>query len=257
MAPSTQPALVLGGASLCATLAILIVGAQQPGCAFFDWTFPAILAVQIGFALAAGFATGYRRPHNREPLKAGLGTSLVAGLSGFIFFGVAATGLLPAVCSEGVNGIGLFYLVIILIFFIAPAAVAGTAAGWLGGLLARTNRGRIALACMVVAGLALGVLLLLLQPLGSGVRGITKVNFCPSDPRSACVLEPFQAQITVHPPHSEQIVAMVASDERGRYQIALAPGGYEISAWGRNGRAGPIAITISANRYLTLELDAK
>src|SRR5260370_39210670 len=89
MAPSTQPALVLGGASLCATLAILIVGARQPGCAFFDWTFPAILAVQICFALAAGFATGYRRPHNREPLKAGLGTSLVAGLSRFIFFVVA------------------------------------------------------------------------------------------------------------------------------------------------------------------------
>src|SRR5260370_5929328 len=65
MAPSTQPAVVLGGASLYATLALLIVGARQPALAFFDWTFPAILAAQIGVAVAADVATDTDRPHRR------------------------------------------------------------------------------------------------------------------------------------------------------------------------------------------------
>lgn len=49
-------------------------------------------------------------------------------------------GLLPPVCSDAENGIGLSYLVAILIFFIAPVAIAGGAgAGWLGGVLARLH----------------------------------------------------------------------------------------------------------------------
>lgn len=135
---STQPVLVFGGASLCATLAVLLVGAQHPGCSYPEWSFPAILALQLCFALAAGFATCYRRPHNRVPVKAGLRTSLVASLSGFIFVGLAATGLVPAICFQGENGIGFFFLVLVLIFFIAPVAIAGgAAAGWLGGRLAQ------------------------------------------------------------------------------------------------------------------------
>jgi len=258
MAPSTQLALVLGGAGLCATLAVLLAGAQQPGCSFFEWSFPAILALQLGFALAAGFATGYRRLDNREPVKAGLKTSLIASLSGLILFGFVATALLPAPCVQGANGIGLFFLALILIFFIAPVAIAGgAAAGWLGGLLARANRGRIALACTLIAGLALCLLLLLHQPLGSGVRGIVTVRQCPPDPTSGCVLQPSKAQITVLMPNSEQLVSMTSSDELGRYQIALKPGKYVISARRDWFDTGPHAITISAESYLTLELDAK
>jgi hypothetical protein len=47
---------------------------------------------------------------------------------------------LPPVCSDAENGIALAYLVAILIFFIAPMAIAGGAgAGWLGGELARLH----------------------------------------------------------------------------------------------------------------------
>jgi hypothetical protein len=256
---TTQPVLVLGGASLCATLAVLLVGAQQPNCSFFDWMVPAIVALQLLFALVAGFATGYRQPRNPHSVNAGLRTSLVASLSGFILYGLGVAGLLPAICGEGAHGLGVFILVLTLIFFIAPVAIAGgAAAGWLGGLLARTNRGRIALACVLVAGLAVGLLLLLLQPLGSGVRGIVKVPLCNSYTNSDCVLQPSTAQITVHMPNSEQFVAMTSSDEHGHYQIALKPGKYLISATALSGSTtGPIAVTISANNYLTLELDAK
>src|SRR6202162_2190107 len=143
MAPSTKPALVLGSASLCATLAVLVAGAQQPDCSFFDWMFPAIVALQLCFALGAGFATGYRRPRNRHPPNAGLGTSLVAGLSGFIFFGFSLIGVSPTTCGS-YHGLAVFFVSLILVFIIAPVAIAGgAAAGWVGGLLARLKRGRI------------------------------------------------------------------------------------------------------------------
>src|ERR1700686_3023704 len=122
MVPSTRPALVLGSASLCATLAVLVAGAEQPGCSFFNWMLPAILALQLCFALAAGFATGDRHPHNWQPAPAGLGTNLIASLSGLILYGIAGTGLLPPVCGEGMNGLGVFLLAMILLFFIAPVA---------------------------------------------------------------------------------------------------------------------------------------
>jgi hypothetical protein len=139
MEPSIRPALVLGAASLCATLAILFAGAQQPGCSFFEWSLPVILALQLAFALVAGFAAGYRRPRDLEPLKAGLGTSLLASVSGFIFFSVAATGLLPGPCGQSSNRIAVLFLVLLLICVIAPVAAAGGAAiGWLGGFLSRT-----------------------------------------------------------------------------------------------------------------------
>lgn len=257
-APSAQPALVLGAASLCATLAILVAGAQQPGCSFFEWSLPAILALQLGFALAAGFVTGYRRPGNREPAKAGVGTGLVASLSGFVLFGIAATDLLPAPCGRSASSIGIGIFVLVLVLIIAPVAIAGGAvAGWLGGLLARTNRGRMVLACTLVAGLAIG-LMLLLETLGSGVRGIVKVPLCNTYTQSDCVLQPAAARITVYMPNSQQVVAMTSSDERGRYQIALKPGKYVILATALSGSTtSPIAITISANSYLTLELDAR
>src|ERR1700693_5990940 len=153
MAPSTKPALVLGSASLCATLAVILAGAKQPDCSFFDWMFPAIVALQLCFALAAGFATGYRQPRNRHPVNAGLGTSLVASLSGFIFFGFSLIGPSPGTCGS-YHGLAVF--------------------------LARLKRGRIALACTLVPGLALGLLLLLHQPFNSGVRGIVNVPLCSS-----------------------------------------------------------------------------
>jgi len=257
MAPSTKPALVLGSASLCATLAVILAGAQQPDCSFFDWMFPAIAALQLCFALAAGFATGYRRPHNREPVRAGLGTSLIASLSGLVLY-VGGMGLLPATCGETARALGVFFLASILLFFVAPVAiVGGAAAGWLGGQLARTNTGRIALACTLTGGLALCLLLLLHQPFNSGVRGIVKVPLCPYIPVNGCVLEPSAANITVHMPHSEQVVTMTSSDEQGRYQIALAPGKYEISAERYGFTTGAQAITINANSYITLELDTK
>ena len=187
-----------------------------------------------------------------------MGTGLVASLSGFVLFGIAATALLPAPCGRSASSIGIGIFVLILVLIIAPVAIAGGAvAGWLGGLLARTNRGRIALACTLVAGLAIG-LLLLLEYLGSGVRGIVKVPLCNTYTQSDCVLQPAAAQITVYRPNSEQVVAMTSSDERGRYQIALKPGKYVILATALSrSTTGPIAITISANSYLTLELDAR
>jgi hypothetical protein len=256
MAPSTQPAIVLGAASLCATLAVLVAGAQQPDCSFFDWMFPAIVALQLCFALGAGFATGYRQPRNRHPLNAGLGTSLVASLSGFIFIGFSLIGVLPGTCGS-YRGLAVFFVSLILVFIIAPVAIAGSAAaGWVGGLLARLKRGRIALACTLVPGLTLG-LLLLHQPFNSGVRGIVNVPLCSSYPTSRCVLQPSRASITVNMPHSEQLVGMTSSDDRGRYQIGLKPGKYEISAGQYGFSTGRIPITITANSYLTLELDAK
>ena len=260
MAPSTRPALVLGSASLCATLAVLLAGAEQPGCSFFNWTLPAILALQLCFALAAGFATGYRHPHNRESARAGLGTNLMASLSGLILYGIAGTGLLPPICGEDMNGLGVFVLTLMLLFFIAPVAVVGGgAAGWLGGLLARTTPGRIVLACTLIAGLAVSLLLILYQPPGSGVRGIVKAPLCPSDqwPTSGCVMKPSNARITVLLPEGEQVVAAVSSDDLGRYQISLAPGKYEIWAVGRYGVYTDLQeIRISQGNYLTLELDA-
>jgi hypothetical protein len=257
VAPSTRPAIVLGGASLCATLAVLVAGSQQPDCSFFDWMFPAILALQLCFALGAGFATGYRQPPNRDPLNAGLGTSLVASLSGFIFFVFFVTGVLPGTCGS-YHGLAVLFVSLILVFIIAPVAIAGgAAAGWVGGLFARLKRGRIALACTLVPGLALGLLLLLHQPFNSGVRGVVNVPLCSSYPTSRCVLQPSRASITVNMPHSEQLVGMTSSDDRGRYQIGLKPGKYEISAGQYGFSTGRIPITISANSYLTLELDAK
>jgi hypothetical protein len=233
------------------------VGAQQPGCSYPEWSFPAILALQLCFALAAGFATGYRQPRNPHSVNAGLRTSLVASLSGFIFFGFSLTGVLPATCSRE-HGLIVFLSSLFLILFIAPVAIAGgAAAGWLGGRLAQMKQGRIALACTLVPGLALALLLLLHQPFNSGVRGIVKVPLCSSYPTSGCVLQPSTASISVHMPHSEQLVAMTSSDDRGRYQVALKPGKYEISASQYGFDTGPIAITISANSYLTLELDAR
>jgi hypothetical protein len=218
--------------------------------------FPAIVALQLCFALAAGFATGYRRPRNRHPLNAGLGTSLIASLSGFIFFGFSLTGLLPTTCGS-YGGLTIFFVSLILVF-IAPVAIAGgAAAGWMGGFLARLKGGRIALACALVPGLALGLLLLLHQPFNSGVRGIVNVPLCSSYPTSRCVLQPSRASITVNMPHSEQLVAMTSSDDRCRYQIGLKPGKYEISAGQYGFSTGRIAITISANSYLTVELDAR
>jgi len=258
MGRSTQPSLILGGASLCATVAILVEGAWQPGCSFFPWMLPAILALQVCFALVAGFVTGYRPPGDREPVKAGLRTSLLGSLSGPILFAFAGTAILPPLCGEGVYPIGIFVLVLTLIFAIAPVSILGGAAvGWLGGQMARMNRGRITLACTLVIGLALSLLLLLHQPINSGVRGIVKVPICPFIPTNGCVLQPSIAHITVHMPNSEQVVAMTSSDERGRYQIALAPGKYEISAGQYGYDTGPQLITISANSYLRLELDAK
>jgi hypothetical protein len=219
--------------------------------------FPAIVALQLCFALGAGFATGYRQSHNSLPVNAGLGTSLVASLSGFIFFGFSLIGVLPATCGSD-HGLAVLFVSLILTFIIAPVAIAGSAAaGWSGGQLARVKGGRIALACTLVPGLALGLLLLLHQPLNSGVRGIVKVPLCSSYPTSSCVLQPSTASITVHMPHSEQLVAMTASDDHGRYRIALKPGTYEISAGQYGYSSGPIAITVSANSYLTLELDAR
>jgi hypothetical protein len=257
VAPSTRPAIVLGGASLCATLAVLVAGSQQPDCSFFDWMFPAILALQLCFALGAGFATGYRHPGNRNPINAGLATSLAASLSGLIFFGFSLTGVLPTSCGS-YGGLAVLFVSLILVFIIAPVAIAGgAAAGWVGGLFARLKRGRIALAGTLVPGLALGLLLLLHQPFNSGIRGIVNVPFCSSYPTTRCVLQPSRALITVNMPHSEQLVTMTSSDDRGRYQIGLKPGKYEISAGQYGFSTGRIPITISANSYLTLELDAK
>jgi hypothetical protein len=257
VAPSTRPAIVLGGASLCATLAVLVAGSERPDCSFFDWMLPAIVALQLCFALGAGFATGYHQPRNRHPLNAGLGTSLVASLSGFIFFGFSLTGLLPATCGSS-GGLTVFFVSLVLVFIIAPVAIAGgAAAGWTGGFLARLKRGRIALAGTLVPGLALGLLLLLHQPFNSGVRGIVNVPLCSSYPTTRCVLHPSRASITINMPHSEQLVTMTSSDDRGRYQIGLQPGKYEISAGQYGFSTGRIPITISANSYLTLELDAK
>lgn len=259
MAPSTKPALVLGSASLCATLGVLLAGAQQPGCSWFEWMLPAILGLQLCFALIAGFATGYRRPGNWEPVRAGLGTGLLASLSAFALVGLELTGLVPAVCGEGANGIGFGFLLLILIFFIAPVAIAGgAAAGGLGGLLAGANRRRVALACALVTGLVLGLLVVLdHQPFGSGVRGVVTVRKCPPDPTSVCLLQPAKAEITVRKPISQQDVAVTSSDENGHYQIALNPGTYLIMAYRDGLNSGPQAITVSADRYLVLELDAK
>src|SRR3979411_2588809 len=142
MTPATRPALVLGGASLCATLAVLLAGAQQADCSFFDWMFPAIVALQLCFALGAGFATGYRRPRTWHPVGAGLGASLVASLSGFIFFGFSLIGVLAARCGSD-HRLAVFFVSLILTFIIAPVAIAGgAAAGWSGGQLARVKGGR-------------------------------------------------------------------------------------------------------------------
>jgi hypothetical protein len=258
MRRSTRPALILGGACLCATVAILVEGAWQPSCSFFPGMLPAILALQLCFALMAGFVTGYRPPRDREPVRAGLRASLIGSLSGPILFALNGTAILPPLCAEGVYPIGIFILVLILIFAIAPVSILGGAAvGWLGGQMARMNRGRIALACTLVTGFALSLLILLHQPINSGVRGIVKVPLCPYIPTNGCVLQASIAHITVHMPNSEQLVAETASDEHGRYQIALAPGKYEISAGQYGFDTGPHLITISANNYLTLELDAK
>lgn len=259
MRPSSQSALVFGAAGLCSTLAVLLAGAQQPGCSWFEWMFPAILGLQLCFALIAGFATGYHRPGNWEPVRAGLGTGLVASLSAFALVGLAAIGLLPPVCGEAEYGLAFGFLLVILIFFIAPVAIAGgAAAGGLGGLLAGANWRRVALACALVTGLVLGLLLVLVnQPFGSGVRGTVTVRKCPPDPTSVCMLQPAKAEITVRMPNSQQAVAVTSSDQSGHYQIALKPGTYVITAHRDGFDTGPHAITISADRYLILELDAK
>ena len=260
MAPSTKPALVFGSASLCATLGVLLAGALQPGCSWFEWMLPAILGLQLCFALIAGFTTGYRRPGNWEPVRAGLGTGLLASLSAFALVGLGLTGIMPAACGEGATGLGFGLLLLILIFFIAPVAIAGgAAAGGLGGLLAGANWRRVALACALVTGLGLGLLLFLVnQPFGSGVRGTVTVSKCPPDPTSGCMVVPAaKANITVRKPNSQQAVAVTSSDQSGHYQIALKPGSYVITAQRDGLDTGPQAITVSADRYLVLELDAK
>jgi len=77
------------------------------------------------------------------------------------------------------------------------------------------------------------------------------------DPTSVCALFPAKAEITVRTPNGQQLVAVTSSDESGHYQIALKPGNYVISARRFGFETGPQAITISADSYLTLELDAK
>jgi hypothetical protein len=138
MARSTQLTLALGGASLVTTLTVLLVGSAQPACSFFGWLVPGVLALQLCFAFAAGFATGYLSPDQRHPVKAGLRTNLVASLSGFILYGLAATGVLPESCNRGTAIYGVGFLIVILVFFIAPVAIfGGAAAGWFGGWVAR------------------------------------------------------------------------------------------------------------------------
>src|ERR1700719_566234 len=260
MARSTQPALVLGGACLCATLAILLAGAGQPGCSFFLWILPAILALQLCFALVAGFVTGYRPPGDREPLKAGLRTNLIAGLSGPILFAIAATAFLPPVCGEYGHGFGTFVLVLVLTFLVAPVSVlAGAAVGWLGGQMARMNRGPIVLACALIPTVSLGVLLLLYQEPGSGIQGMVKATQCLSyttSPPTGCTLKPGKAEIIVINPQFNQTVADTWSDENGHYQISLPPGRYEIVAMVTYGlTTGLREISISKGTYAILELD--
>jgi hypothetical protein len=138
MAQSTQLTLALGGASLVTTLTVLLVGSAQPACSFSGWLVPGVLALQLCFAFAAGFATSYLPSDERHPVKAGLRTNLIASLSGFILYGLAAIGFLPAACSKGTAGLGVFFLIVVLVFFIAPVAIfGGAAAGWFGGLVAR------------------------------------------------------------------------------------------------------------------------
>jgi hypothetical protein len=260
MARSTQPALVLGGACLCATLAILVVGAQQPSCSFFEWMLPAILALQLCFALVAGFVTGYRPSRDREPQKAGLRTNLIAGLSGPILLALAGTAILPPPCGEGVYPIGVFVLVLVLTFLVAPVSILGGAAvGWLGGQMARMSRGPIALACTLIPSVALGLLLLAYQEPGSGVQGIVKATQCLSyttSPATGCTLKPAKAEVTVIDPEFNQTVADTYSDANGRYQISLPPGKYKIVAMVTYGLTTELKeINISKGTYLTLELD--
>ena len=141
MTPSSERALLFGGTSLITILAILFAGAAQQGCGFFPWMFPAILGVQLCFALGAGFITGPGSPGNREPLQAGLKTNAIASLSGPVFYAVAALNLLPPPCKDETGPLGILIVLLLLIFIIGPIAiVAGAAAGWAGGLLAHVNK---------------------------------------------------------------------------------------------------------------------
>jgi hypothetical protein len=138
MARSTPPGLVLGAAALCVSVAFLLAGAEQQGCSFFFWMFPAILALQLCFALAAGYATGYRGGGDREPLKAGMKTNLIAALSGLILYALAGFHMLPAPCRDEAAPLGVLVVALVLTFFIPPVAVlAGAGVGWLGAQMAR------------------------------------------------------------------------------------------------------------------------
>lgn len=138
MARSTPPGLVIGAVSLCVNIALLLAGAEQQGCSFFPWMFPAILALQICFAVAAGFATGYCGRGDREPLKAGMKTNLIATLSGLILYALAGFHMLPAPCKVEAAPLGVLVVPLVLTFFIAPVAVlAGAGAGWLGAQMSR------------------------------------------------------------------------------------------------------------------------
>jgi hypothetical protein len=103
--------------------------------------FPAILGLQLALALVAGFIAGYHPPNDWGPVKAGLGTNLMATLAAPGLAAVAVMNVLPAPCGEDAYPIGVFVVTLILFVGIGPAAtVGGAGAGWLGGRLARLTR---------------------------------------------------------------------------------------------------------------------
>ena len=123
--------------------------------------------------------------------------------------------------------------------------------GWLAG--GRPSLGLLGLACLLLAGCGSDIP----PPPGTGIEGTVLLGpTCPvvtsGDP--SCDDRPYAARLVVQTAeHRPEIVARFRSDDRGEYQVDVAPGTYTIAsdpdADGQPWCASDGGVTVTSGRY--------
>jgi hypothetical protein len=135
VATSVRYGLVFGGIGLMATLAIILRAALGPTCSIGLDTLGLALALQVGLAAAAGWATSSGNLHRGQSAFAGFAAASVAGLASVILLGLTNAQAWPQACTEEMRGVNLVVVVLVSLFAAPVVAAAGAGAGWLASLL--------------------------------------------------------------------------------------------------------------------------
>ncbi len=91
----------------------------------------------------------------------------------------------------------------------------------------------------------------------SGIKGRTMVDGgCAVQSQDRpCPDKPVSAKLLVTQPGSDKVIATVASDPDGRYEVRLAPGDYILTGTASTGAplpfAKPVEVTVRAHRFTT------